>query len=474
MARTQHSSVALGLAAGLIVYGLLLLASGLTHEARLLGGVMACTVYWWISEALPLPVSALLASAMAVVLGIAPAKKVMAPYADPVIFLFMGSFWLAAAMSLHGLDHRFAVKILSIRLLNRSPKHLLAGVAAVSCVISMCVSNTATTAMLLPIVLGILAALPKSGATSKIEARMLLMLAFGASVGGIGTPIGTPPNLIGIGLIANLAHVKIGFTQWMAIAMPVMIVTMVYLVVLLGWRLPSVGGWAKLEGYLQQQSDGGRFNRAQLNTLASLATAALLWIFLGDRIPEGISAVLAASLLFLLPKDDGEPTLTWEEAVKIDWGVLLLFGGGMSLGQMMFDTKLAEWLGSSLVSLLGVHSAFGITGVSSFIALTISELANNTASANIAVPGALALAHAAQTSPLVPALAATLASSFGFILPSSTAPNAIVYGTGKVPLREMFRFGLALDVFGWLILWFFLAAAGLALIMFLGLSAHNL
>lgn len=472
MLKSRHLALLLGPASGLAVYGLLLPASGLAPEARTLGGVMACTVYWWMTEALPLSVSALLATAFAAVLGIAPAKKVMAPYADPVIFLFMGSFWLAAAMSRHGLDRRFAIHLLSLRLLNKSPKHLLAGVAAVSCALSMWVSNTATTAMLLPIVLGVLAALPRSAASGAIEARLLLMLAFGASVGGIGTPIGTPPNLIGIGLIGSLAQVKIGFVQWMAIAVPVMLATMVYLTALLGLGLPQVDGWGRLEGYLRTQRDGGGLNRAQLNTLASVATAAVLWAFLGERIPEGISAVLAASLLFILPKDDGEPTLKWEEAVKIDWGVLLLFGGGMSLGQMMFDTKLAEWLGSSLVSLLDVRSVFGIAGVSSFIALVISELANNTASANIAVPGALALAQAAGTGPLIPALAATLASSFGFILPSSTAPNAIVYGTGKVPLREMFRFGLALDLFGWLLLWLLLASGGPSLLNILGLSAH--
>ncbi|MBI5881731.1 MAG: anion permease [Elusimicrobia bacterium] len=184
-----------------------------------------------------------------------------------------------------------------------------------------------------------------------------------------------------------------------------------------------------------------------------MSCAVCLWLFAGDAVPEGVSALLASSLLFLLPDEGGKPTLTWEAACRIDWGVLLLFGGGMSLGGLLFDTGLADSLGKGLVSLLGVKTAFGTAGVYGALALVTSELSSNTASANVAVPTALALSKAVGVHPVYPALAATLASSFGFLLPVSTPPNALVYGTGRVRLKDMMRLGLALDVFGFFLIW---------------------
>ena len=450
--------VAVGALLGLAVFALLGGAS-LSPEARRLAAVMACVVWWWMSESLPLPAAGLLASALCVVLEIGPAKKVMAPYADPIIFLFVGSFWLAESMSVHGLDKRLAVGLLSLKPINASPLRLVLGLGALAAAISLWVSNTATTAKLLPITLGILRELPEGSRSPKLEANLLLMLTFAASVGGLGTPVGTPPNLIGIGMLERLAGMHITFAGWCRMALPITGVTLVFLGFLLGRDLGHPKGWGQLREYLEREKQRlPKWSTGERNTATAFAVAVVLWLAAGEAIPEGISALLAASLLFILPVDSERATLTWKEAARVDWGTIFLFGSGMSLGQLLFDTKLAESLGTAVVGALGLSSVSAIAGLSSAMALLTSELASNTAAANVTVPVALALSQAAKVPPAFPALAATMASSFGFLLPVSTAPNALVYGTGKVPLRRMILYGFLLDLFGFFAVWLGLQA----------------
>ncbi|MBI4677026.1 MAG: SLC13/DASS family transporter [Elusimicrobia bacterium] len=434
---------------------------GLSPEARKLAAVMACVVSWWVAESMPLAVSALLASCATVVLGIAPAKKVFAAYGDPVIMLFLGSFWLAEAMSVHGLDRRIAVRLLSLPALSRSPRTLIAGLGCVAAAISAWVSNTATTAMLLPVALGMLSAIPAASRDSEFESRLLLMLAFSASVGGLATPVGTPPNLIGMGMLDRLAGVRLSFLGWMKMGIPLALASLAFAGLLLCRGVKTPAGWDGLRRYLEEVGrELGPWSRGEKNTLLALGLAVCLWLFAGEAVPEGVAALLAASLLFLLKDEADLPTLTWEAACRIDWGVLLLFGGGMSLGQLLFETGLADALGRGLTAFLGVRSSFGTAGVSGGLALVTSELSSNTASANVAVPTALALAKATAVDPAYPALAATLCASFGFLLPVSTPPNTLVYGTGKVALKDMMRFGLALDVFGFFLVWLGLGLLG--------------
>ncbi len=443
----------LGPLLGLLAF-LLLGNAPLSPEARRLSGVMACAVWWWMSEALPLPVAGLLASSFCVLLRIAPARSVMAPYADPVIFLFVGSFWIAESMSAHGLDRRLAVGLLSLEAFHASPLRLVLGLGALAAFMSLWVSNTATTAMLLPVTLGVLRELPESSRSPRLEANLLLMLAFAASVGGIGTPVGTPPNLIGIGMLERLAGVRIDFLAWCRMALPIAAASLAFLGLLLARGLGRPQGWGRLGDYLAaERSRLGPWRRGEKNTAAAFGSAALLWLFCGRLLPEGISALLAAGLLFVLPLDKERMTMTWQEAARVDWGTIFLFGSGMSLGQLLFDTKLAESLGSAVVQGLGLSGASGVAALASGMALVTSELASNTASANVTVPVALALSKAAGVAPAFPALSATMAASFGFLLPVSTPPNALVYGTGKVPLARMIRAGLALDLFGFFAVW---------------------
>jgi sodium-dependent dicarboxylate transporter 2/3/5 len=303
---------------------------------------------------------------------------------------------------------------------------------------------------------------------------MMLMSAYAASAGGIGTPVGSPPNLIGIALIEKATGVRIPFFQWMLFAVPLLVVMSAVLFVLMRvLHKPEVRDIEGSVDFIREELQKlGPWTRGQKNALAAFAAAVALWTapgfialvwgaqsaparFYNARVPEGAAALLAALLLFVLPVDWKARTFTlsWKQATKIDWGTLLLFGGGITLGELMFQTGLADAVGRNLVHLSGARSVWGITLAAIFIAIIVSEATSNTASANMVVPVIISVAVAAGVNPLPPAIGATLGASWGFMLPVSTPPNAIVYGSGMVPITKMIRAGFLFDVFGGLILW---------------------
>ncbi|MCX7019529.1 MAG: DASS family sodium-coupled anion symporter [bacterium] len=460
---------------GLLIFPL----PGLKPEAARLAAVMALTMIFWICEPVPLPVTALLGPCLCVVLGIADAKTLLASFGDPVVFVFLGSFLLAQAMMTHHLDRRLALTLLGFEWVGRSTRRILFVFGAVAAFISMWLSNTATTAMLLPIALGILAEmgdLARKQTGREVDLRrlrlssgLLLMTAYAASVGGIGTPIGTPPNLIGIGMIHKLTGVKITFFQWMTFAVPTLVVMYVALYALiLFFNPPEFTHLPGLAQYLRERKAAlGAWTRGQVNSLAAFLAAVVLWVLpgvlslvFGDAspavktcsalLPEGVVALLAASLLFFLPVDwkARRFTLTWEEAERIDWGTILLFGGGIALGSLMFTTGLAEAIGHFLLRTTHVSGLWGITIVSIAAGILISETTSNTASANMVIPLAVSMATTAGVNPVLPALGACLGASYGFMLPVSTPPNAIVYGSGMIPITKMMRTGIVFDVIG--------------------------
>lgn len=460
----------------------------LKPEGRLLASILAAVGVLWATETLPLPITAVLGAVLCILLGVADARTVLAPFADPIVFLFIGSFILARAMTLHALDRRMALSFLSLPWIAGRPARVLGGLGLVTALLSMWVSNTATAAMMLPMALGILGALQQirgKQATTRwpFATGMMLMVAYAASIGGIGTPVGSPPNLIGIALIRSLAGVNISFFAWMAMALPIFLVMGAVLYILLyllhrpGPISPAAA--AELKTYLHDQRDKlGPWTAGQRNTLIAFAVAVSLWLlpgivaitlgsnapiakFLEARLPESIVALIAAILLFMLPVNlrQGQFTLTWSDAARIDWGTILLFGGGLSLGTLMFKTGVAEALGQSITGLLGASSLWALTAVAIAIAIFLSETTSNTASANMIIPVVIALAHAAGVNPVAPALGACLGASYGFMLPVSTPPNAIVYGSGLVPIPKMMRAGILFDLAG-----FFTILAGLRIL----------
>ena len=455
----------------------------LTPEARTLAVIVVGVIVLWITEALPLAVTALLGAVACVVTGVAPAAEVFRPFADPLIFLFIGAFILAEAIRVHGLDRRLAYTVLSVPWVDGRPQRILVAVAAVCTAASAFLSNTCTTAMMLAIVIGILTAIDEAAVAAGHDAPrpaagfdtgLLLCVAFASSIGGLATPIGTPPNLIGLGFIRNQIGVNVTFLGWCAIGVPLVIVMTACIVALLTTLFPA--GVVRVPGVVEhvaaERARLGAWTVGQRSTAAAFAVTVTLWVapgilivalgplhpvcvWLRDRMPEGVAALIGAVLLFILPGDrtagagPRPRALAWPQA-RIDWGIVLLYGGGMALGQLCFTTGLAESLGRAITGWIpaGPWQAPLLVAVAAVVAACTSEFTSNTASATMVVPVVIALGQAAGCDPLPAALAATFASSLGFMMPVSTPCNAIVYGSGRVPLRSMMHAGILLDLAG--------------------------
>ena len=459
----------------------------LDYEAQALAAILAVVVALWVTEALPLPVTALLGVVACIVAGVAPAKTVFRPFADPIIFLFIGSFMLAEAIRVHGLDRRLAFAVLGIPWVGDRPWRVLAAVGFVSALISAFISNTATTAMMLAIATGILAAIEHAsrlerdrsgvadvGLDPRFATGLLLCVPFTASVGGLATPIGTPPNMIGMGFIRSELGIDISFLAWCVVGVPVAAALSVVAVAVLTWMFPA--GTDRLPGVsafvAAERARLGRWSVGQRSTAVALAVTVTLWmlpgglslalgqkhpvcVWLAARLPEGVAALVGALLLFALPggrRPDGtrRAALEWSEASEIDWGIVLLYGGGMALGELSFSTGLAEALGRSFTAWMpsGPGAGAALVAAACLVGLVTSEFTSNTASANMVVPVAIALTQASGGDALVAALAATFAASLGFMMPVSTPCNAIAYGSGRIPLRAMMKSGAVLDVAG--------------------------
>lgn len=467
--------------APLIAVSFGLLPLELPGHQQVLGAVLLGVVTLWITEPLPVPISGMLGVAAVVLLGVAPVDDVLEPFGSSTIFTFIGAFILAKAMLKHGLTRRFAFAVLSLPGVARSTPRIILAFGAITCALSAFVSNTATVAMLLPTAMGVLEVLARllaTGSTAsevpnplqlRLSSALMLMLAYGASVGGLLTPVGAPPNLIGRGLIEETTGQKISFGQWSTLAVPVCAVMFAVLaVVVLLLNKPEV---RRIEGarelIVRERAAMGRISRAEINTLVAFTVTVVLWIAPGivaltagtgsdvygtvdDRLDEGVVAVLGAALLFLLPTNwrRRETTLTWKDATTIDWGTILLFGTGMIFGSLLERSGLAGTIGSSASESFGVTTPFALTALAVVLAILISETTSNTASAAVVVPIVIPLATAAGVPPLVPALAGVFAASFGFMLPVSTPQNAIVYGSGAVRITQMIRCGVVFDVLG--------------------------
>ena len=450
----------------------------LPAPAHRMASILGLVVVLWLSEALPLAATALLGPALAVVLGIATAREALAPFADPIIFLFIGGFILAQAMFVHGVDRRIAYTALSLPAVRSSALRILLVYGGVCTAISMWISNTATTAMMFPIGLSIIAHLSRTSPAQQSQVQgfamaMMLVTAFGPSIGGMGTPVGTPPNLIGIGMLEKMAGIEVSFFQWMAIGVPV--VALMFAAMIVQFYFRSIRGLLIADGSTavvqQELSKLGKLKPGERNVLLAFGLTVLLWVAPGlfavlgvdqtafaqwyaSAMPESVAALIGALALFLLPIDwrARRFTLTWDEAVRIDWGIVLLYGGGLALGELAFTTGLARAMGEAVTAWLPSQTTLALTMIFTAAAIALSETASNTASANMIVPISIAVAQAAGVRALEPVLGATLGASMGFMMPISTAPNAIVYSSGYIPIGQMVRHGFLLDVVGFVVI----------------------
>lgn len=467
---------AIGLWLGPIVFvAVLSLPLSLPDPAHRVAAILGLMVVFWVTEALPLAVTALLGPVLAVLFGVAPVRTAFAAFADPVIFVFMGGFMLAEAMFTHGVDRRIAYTALSSPWVGTSAARVLCAYGGVAMALSMWMSNTATTAMLFPIGLSIVAHMARTGASGARQFGLVVMLmtSFAASTGGLGTPVGTPPNLIGIGMLERVANVHITFFQWMALGVPAALLMFAFVAVqfyLTGARGIRLGG-ASTQLVRDELAKLGPLSAGARNVLIAFGITVVLWVLPGvlalvgldqspfglaynRAVPESIAALVGALLLFVLPVDwrSRRFTLTWEEALRIDWGIILLYGGGLAIGELAFSTGLAEATGRAITAWLPSHGTVPLTLLFTATAIVLSEATSNTAAANMIVPVAIAVSEAAGIRPIEPVLGATLGASMGFMMPVSTPPNAIVYSSGFVPITSMMRYGIALDVAGFLII----------------------
>ncbi len=437
----------------------------LTPEAHHLAAIIAWVVIYWVTEAIPIAATGIGGVCLAILTGVAPAVPTLASFGDPIIFLFLGAFILAKALQHHGVDQRIAYTILGWRWVGGSALRAMWVLGAVAFLFGMWMSITACTAMLYPVALAVAAMAKKD---SRYTPALLLTLAYSAAAGAMATPVGTPPNLIGMALINKGLGIHIDFLQWIAMTLPIALALFVGRLMLVSWMYPvdSISLAENLESIQQKRRELGPWTAAQRSSLQIFAGAVFLWVFPGilnlilgpghplsklatERLPPGVVAIGAATLLFI------RPTITWEQAVKIDWGSIFLFGSGIAIGELAWKTGLAEAIGT-LVLGPSIRSHSGLlTAVSMALTMGLSEVASNTAAANMIIPVILSALMDERAIALLAAFASTLAASLGFIFPVSTPAIAIIYGSGSLKMKDLVRAGIWVDLTGLIILWAF-------------------
>lgn len=458
--RGMRAKIGLLLGPALFVTLLLLPApDGMNEPAWRTAATAALMVVWWITEAVPIPVTALLPLLAFPLLGILPIAPTAAPYTNPVIFLFLGGFIIAIALERCGLHRRIALAI--IRAVGTRPTHLIGGFMAATALISMWVSNTATVLMMLPMAVSVADLVAREhsdhGTSDPHFATALLLgVAYSASIGGLGTLIGTPPNALMAGVMSESYGIQIGFLQWMLVGVPLVLVAIPAAWFLMT-RVTFPVGKAPLEGgdrIIQREVDAlGRISRMEVTVAAITGLTAAAWMTepLLERYLPGISdagiAIAGATLMFIVPVNwrRGEFVINWRQAEQLPWGALLLFGGGLSLANAFQATGLSAWLGA-LGSGLEALPLIAIAALITLAILFLTELTSNTATAATFLPIVAAMAVGLGSSPLLFAIPAALAASCAFMLPVATAPNAIVYASERVTIPQMVRAGAGLNL----------------------------
>lgn len=421
--------------------------SGLSPQAAWCGGVTALCALWWVFEPIPIPATSLLPLAVFPMVDVLPADRVGAAYGNTMILLLLGGFMLSTAMERSGAHRRLALQMVRLVGGGESSRRLLLGFMIASAALSMWISNSATTLMLLPIAL---AAVEKTS-DERVAPLLLLGVAYAASIGGVGTPVGTPPNLIFMGAYHEATGREISFLTWMTWAVPVVVV----MVPLAAWwvsrRLPRR---IKLE-----LPPSGPWRPEEVRTLLVFAVTALLWITRSEPAggwsellgtpgaSEATVALLAVVAMFLIPNGRGERLLTWEAAAAIPWGVLILFSSGLVIGEAFVETGLSEAIGRRLAAAGTLPLPF-LVGVICLCVTFMTEVTSNTAIANLLMPILAALGVQLDLEPELLMAPAAISASFAFMLPVATAPNAIVFGSNRVELAQMARTGFALNLIG--------------------------
>lgn len=459
--RDEHVRVAgliFGVLAALLAYWLLDGAADLGEPARRLASIAVLMACWWVTEAIPLAATALVPIVCFPMLGIQGIDATTSSYGHPLIFLFMGGLMLGKGLELWGAHKRMALLIISV--VGTSPKRVVASVMLSGAVLSAFVSNTATAMMMLPIVASVaaLTCAKDDVHSDRFHVCLLLSLAYGCSIGGISTLMGTPPNAFMAGFVDEQLGIEISYARWLWIGVPITLTMLplcwAYMVfVAMPIRIKRVEGGKQQIRSMRREL--GPIRRPEATMVAIFTLTALLWIthtwiesaFNLPRVSDAAIAIFGALLMFICPT--GQPQqrriMNWEHAQQIPWGILILFGGGLSLASAVSQTGLDAWIGQQVADLGNPSELPLLAGVCTLIVF-LTELTSNTATTSTMLPVFTAIAEGLGIAPIKLILVATIGASCAFMLPVATPPNAIVFASGKVSIRQMAKAGLGLNL----------------------------
>jgi sodium-dependent dicarboxylate transporter 2/3/5 len=400
---------------------------------------------WWITEAVPIPVTGLLPLAVFPLVGVLTPNEVGQAYGSPLILLYLGGFMLSMAMERSGAHRRLALGM--VRLFGGGGRAVVFGFMVAAAALSMWISNTATSLMLLPIALATL----EHTRHTRLKVALLLGVAYGCNVGGIGTPIGTPPNLIFMQVYQDTTQIALSFVDWMRWGMPVVVL----FVPLIGlWLTRGLGNAGRLE-----LPEVGAWRPEEKRTLAVFGLTALMWVTRQDpfggwsgllNLPQANDAsvaLLAVVALFLVPNGKGERLLDWESALRIPWGILILFSGGICIASAFVSSGISQIIGESLGALSGLPILILLASICLSVTF-LTEITSNTATTALLMPVLAAAALGANADPRLLMVPAAMSASCAFMLPVATGPNAVIFASGHVSIRDMAREGLALNFIG--------------------------
>lgn len=463
-----------GFILGPLVFAIMLLIpapAGMSPEAMRVAATTLWMAIWWITEAMPIPVTSLLPLVLLPLTGALTAAQASAGYSNTLIFVFIGGFMIALALERWNLHRRIALYIITV--VGCSPTRIILGFMAATGFLSMWISNTATAMMMMPMGAAVIAQMSSLLSNARnpgadgaqggkgFGTALMLGIAYAASIGGIATLVGTPPNIVLAGAAQELAGVEVTFAKWMMIGLPLSLIGLAatwFYLTQIAYRTSNKaipGGLDVIKGELRNL---GPMSSSERWVLLVFGLVAFAWITqpwliepIFPKVNDAVIAILGALVLFAIParRADGKPTflLDWESAVRLPWGIVLLFGGGLAIADAFKSTGLTVWLGESLTAFGGLPSLLVLLVVVTMV-IFLTEVTSNTASATMLMPVMAALALGLGINPLLLMAPTAIAASCAFMLPVATPPNAIVFGTGQVTISEMARAGLWLNLGG--------------------------
>ena len=446
---------------GLVLGALALLASivlpppaGMSREAFVVAGLVVLMAAWWMTEALPLTATALMPFLVLPFAGVMNARDTASAYYSPILFLILGGAFIALAIERTGLHKRLALALLRL-VGQRGQTGVLLAFMGTAAILSMLISNTSTALIMMPMAIAVLrGGGMQEGETEGLAGALPIGIAFAASIGGLGTLVGSPTNAIAVGLLDQMTGTRITFAQWAMFGFPVVVIG-VPLAAILVARVQQVRAHPFDTAARVSISTRSAWTSAEKRLVPVVAITFILWMsqmLIAPYLPEGsltdgTIAVMMGLALFLLPDGTGRPLLIWDEANRAPWGVIMMFGGGLALAAGMGASGLADWLGEALLPLENWPLIVVAIAVVAMVVL-ITEFASNVATASGIIPVVAALVVALGADPVLLAMPAALAASWGFMLPAGTGPNAIAWSTGHIRIERMVKAGLLLDIAG--------------------------